>query len=179
MTRKLTQLLIFVLLGSLLPAAANTFGAVYAMTNALGQNQILVYNRAKNGTLTLMQTIATGGGGSGTQLDATDSLGSQGSLILDSGHARLFAVNTETLTSDGYDCQEGTITSFLVAHDGSLTFADRIASGGLYPDSLTLSKDVLYVLNAGGPGQDPACSGTNPNISGFRVERPWQLKASS
>lgn len=183
MTRKLTQLLMFVslfmfvLLGSLVPAAANTFGTVYAMTNALGQNQILVYSRAKNGTLTLIQTIATGGGGSGTQLDATDSLGSQGSLILDAGHERLFAVNTETLASNGYDCQEGTITSFLVAHDGSLTFADKIASGGMYPNSLTLSKDVLYVLNAGGPGQDPACSGMNPNISGFRVDVHGNLKA--
>jgi 6-phosphogluconolactonase len=46
----------------------------------------------------------------------------------------------------------------------------------LYPDSLTLSKDVLYVLNAGGPGQDPACSGTNPNISGFRVDVYGNLK---
>jgi 6-phosphogluconolactonase len=100
LTCKLTQLLIFVLLGSLFPAAANTFGTVYAMTNALGQNQVLVYHRAKGGTLTLMQTIATGGGGSGTQLDATDSLGSQGSLIFDSGHERLFAVNKETLASE-------------------------------------------------------------------------------
>jgi len=61
-------------------------GAVYAMTNHLssaGGNNILVYHRASDGTLSLIQTIATTGGGSGTQLDPTDSLGCQVSLILD------------------------------------------------------------------------------------------------
>jgi hypothetical protein len=108
---------------------ARTKGAVYAMTNALGQNQILVYHRAQDGTLKLMQTIATGGGGSGLQLAGIDSLGSQGALALGKGHHLLFAVNTETLASNGYDCQEGTITSFRVAPGGRLTFADRVASG--------------------------------------------------
>jgi len=148
---------------------ARTGGAVYAMTNALGQNQILVYHRAKGGTLTLVQTIATGGGGSGLQLAGIDSLGSQGALALDKGHHRLFAVNTESLASNGYDCQEGTITSFRVGPDGRLAFADRVSSGGLYPNSLTIRFDLLYVLNAGGPGLDPACIETSPNITGFTV----------
>jgi hypothetical protein len=59
------------------PAFAD--GAVYAMTNQLissGGNNILVYHRASDGTLTLIQTIATSGGGSGTQLAGFDSLGS-------------------------------------------------------------------------------------------------------
>ena len=48
---------------SLLPAAtAWADGAVYAMTNALDNNQVLVYHRAANGNLNLIQTIATGGG---------------------------------------------------------------------------------------------------------------------
>jgi hypothetical protein len=50
------------------PAAAWAGGAVYAMTNALDNNEVLVYSRATNGNLTLTQTIATGGGGSGRQL---------------------------------------------------------------------------------------------------------------
>lgn len=57
---------------------ASADGTVYAMTNALGNNQILVYHRANDGTLSLVQTIGTKGGGSGTQLDPTDSLGSPG-----------------------------------------------------------------------------------------------------
>ena len=115
-------------------------GAVYAMTNAIGNNQILVFHRAADGTLTLVQTITTGGGGSGLQLGGTDSLASQGGLLLDLSHKRLFAVNTETLASNSSDCQVGTITSFLVAQDGTLTFANRVSSGGLYPNSLTIAE---------------------------------------
>src|SRR5262249_53630998 len=76
-----------------------------------------------------------------------------------------------------------------------LTFADRVFSGGLFPDSLTVRKrdrdgddqgrghdedrggrgDLLYVLNAGGP-QVPIChltpdTANTPNITGFRVDR--------
>jgi hypothetical protein len=127
-------------------------------------NQILAYHRASDGTLTLMQTIKTGGGGSGAQLSPPDSLGSQGSLVLDDQHQLLFAVNTETLAENSQDCQAGTVTSFLVGRDGKLTFADRVMSGGLFPNSLVVrttnsgknyGKDygeLLYVLNAGGPG---------------------------
>lgn len=158
----------------LLPAAAWADGAVYAMTNALGSNHILVYHRGADGTLTLIQTVATGGGGGGAQLSPPiDSLGSQGSLHLDETHHRLFAVNTESLAANTQDCQLGTITSFVVAPDGTLSFADRVLSGGLYPVSLTSRKqksgEVLYVLNAGGPGLDPAC-GIGPNITGFAVD---------
>ena len=181
-------------------------GAVYAMTNALGSNQVMVYHRASNGTLTLVQTIATGGGGSGLQLAGVDSLGSAGSLQLDAGHNLLFAVNTESASANNgagaynTDCQQGTITSFRVSSNGMLTFADRVSSGGLFPNSLTvetLSKsnqggnddekgngkgngngngkggDLLYVLNAGGPG---ACN-LSPNVTGFHVGANGQMQA--
>jgi DNA-binding beta-propeller fold protein YncE len=163
------------------------------MTNAVGDNAILVYHRADNGTLTQMQTIKTGGGGSGVQLSPPDSLGSQGGLILDDEHSRLFAVNTETLAENSQDCQEGTITSFLVARDGTLTFADRVMSGGLFPNSLTVKSSahdgerddgeghdggLLYVLNAGGPGSSPFC-GPSPNITGFRVDSRGRMRLLS
>lgn len=139
MVHKVVGVLTCILVSSLAPAAAWADGAVYAMTNALGNNQINVYHRAADGTLALTQTIATGGGGGGVQLDPTDSLGSQGGLVLDMDHQRLFAVNTESLAehrvggSTVGDCQEGTISSFSVAPDGSLTLVDRIPSGGLFP----------------------------------------------
>ena len=181
MARSMTKLLMCALFCWLPAAAAWADGAVYAMTNALnkdGGNQILVFHRAGDGSLTLMQKIATGGGGSGLQLSPPDSLGSLGALMLDEEHHRLFAVNTETLAANSHDCQEGTITSFLVARDGSLTVADRVMSGGLFPNSLTVksTKDaaILYVLNAGGPGLSPAC-GTGPNITGFSVDRAGRL----
>jgi len=187
MIRNITRLLVYALFCTVPAAGAWADGAVYAMTNALGDNQILVYHRAASGKLTLMQTIATGGGGSGLQLASVDSLGSQGSLVLDPGHHLLFAVNTESTNENNgigaynSDCQQGTITSFLVAPDGGLTFAARVFSGGLFPDSVAVKKinngdndgydrrDLVYVLNAGGPGVNAAGCSTNPNITGFIV----------
>jgi 6-phosphogluconolactonase len=156
-------------LGFAPPAFAD--GTVYAMTNQLtgdGGNNILVYHRASDGTLTLIQTIATTGGGSGVQIAGFDSLGSQGGVVLDQPHQHLFAVNTETGASNTQDCDTGTISSFLVGKDGMLTFADKASSGGLFPDSLTVKGNTLYVLNAGGPGTTLPC-GIGPNITGFRV----------
>lgn len=199
--RKILKVLGCALLCSLSAAPVWADGAVYAMTNALGNNQILVYHRASDGSLnpaTPIQVIATGGGGSGLQLAAVDTLGSSGGLKLDEKHRLLFAVNTETAKENtgagayNQDCNQGTITSFRVASDGTLTFADRVPSGGLFPDSLTVKKrghreewgdwqsgeredkgDLLYVLNAGGPG---ICN-ESPNITGFRVERDGHMHA--
>lgn len=90
----------------------------------------------------------------------------------------LFAVNTETLGAGDQDCQAGTISSFLVNADGTLALVDQVASGGLYPDSLTIAirggQRLLYVLNAGGPGAQNAC-GVSPNITGFTVDRNGQM----
>ena len=183
--------------------AAWADGAVYAMTNALGNNEIKAFHRAANGSLSLAQTIATGGGGSGLQLAGVDVLGSSGSLQLDRDHRFLFAVNTESASENNgagaynTDCQQGTITSFRVEADGTLTFADRVFSGGLFPNSLAVAtrrhgdaddrgddddrdRDhhdtgiLLYVLNAGGP-EVPVChltpnTANTPNITGFRVD---------
>ena len=96
------SLFVCLLIGGV-PHAAWADGAVYAMTNALGNNEIVVFRRASDGTLTFLQRIGTGGGGSGIQLDPTDSLGSQGGLVFDPVHRRLFAVNTESLAEDEVD----------------------------------------------------------------------------
>lgn len=186
MVRDQAKILLCVLFCSLYAGAAWADGAVYAMTNALDNNEILVYHRDSNGNLSLAQTVATGGGGSGLQLAGVDSLGSAGGLQLDPQHHLLFAVNTESAAENNgagafnQDCQQGTITSFLVASDGTLTFADRVFSGGLFPNSLAISKGgkkeaaVLYVLNAGGPEPPAIChlqpsSANTPNITGFVV----------
>src|SRR6516225_2386254 len=117
---KNTNFRIILLLGLAIPRTTWADGAVYAMTNALVTNQIKVWARAANGNLTPLQTIDTGGGGSGTQLDPTDSRGSQGGLALDLPGRHLIAVNTESLAVDPvggsgvHDCQMGTISSFVI-----------------------------------------------------------------
>ena len=204
MVRNMIRLLTSILFCSLPLAAAWADGAVYAMTNALVNNEILVYHRNAQGNLTFVDAVATGGGGSGLQLAAVDSLGSAGSVQLDPDHRLLFAVNTESANQNNgvgtynTDCQQGTITSFQVASDGTLTFADRVFSGGLFPNSLTVRKrgrgddgrrhdehkgghaDLLYVLNAGGPEPPAVCNLTpdtanTPNITGFKVDRAGHM----
>jgi 6-phosphogluconolactonase (cycloisomerase 2 family) len=113
---------------------------------------------------------------------------------LDPAHHLLFAVNTETASANtgagpyNSDCNQGTITSFLVSSNGTLTFADRVPSGGMFPNSLTIrpsasdddeqgndngSKgELLYVLNAGGAG---ACN-VSPNVSGFQVDASGHMR---
>ena len=174
MARNMIKLLLCALFCSLSAGRAWADGAVYAMTNALGNNQILVYARASDGSLssTPIQTIATGGGGSGLQLAAVDSLGSAGGVQLNAGHNLLFAVNANSASANNgagsynTDCGQGSITSFSVASDGTLTVVAQVSSGGLFPNSLAVRQDLLYVLNAGGPG---TCS-ESPNITGFRVD---------
>jgi 6-phosphogluconolactonase len=168
-------------------AVAGDQGAVYAMTNALGTNQIVVWARADDGTLSPLQTINTGGGGSGIQFggaDADDTLGSQGSLIIDQQNRLLFAINTENtaenlILSALQDCVQGSISSFLIATDGTLTFAAKVSSGGLFPNSLALQGSQLYVLNAGG-GAASGCGAApdaNPNVTGFHVSPSGAMTA--
>jgi len=172
-------------------------------------NEVKVYHRAADGNLTLVQTVATGGGGSGLQLAGVDALGSAGGVQLDPDHRLLFVVNTESAAENNgagaynTDCRQGTITSFRVVADGTLTFADRVFSRGLFPNSLTVNRErrddgkerrdegrerrddraeqeLLYVLNAGGPEAPSVCKLTpdianGPNITGFRVDRAGHM----
>ena len=195
MLRYFAKVFACVIFCSLLSLAAWADGAVYAMTNALGNNQVLVFHRGADGNLTAtpVQTIATGGGGSGLQEAGVDSLGSAGSIQLDPGHHLLFVTNTESAAeNDGSgayntDCQLGTITSFQVASNGTLTYVDRVFSRGLFPNSLTVrtdsdgAGDLLYVLNAGGPEAPAICrnqpdTSNTPNITGFKVDAAGRMK---
>jgi 6-phosphogluconolactonase len=202
MQRKNAPALLCAFLFSLSAVAAWADGAVYAMTNALDNNQILVYHRGADGNLTAapVQTVNSGGGGSGLQLAGVDALGSAGSIQLDPSHHLLFVVNTESAAENNgagaynTDCRQGTITSFVVAADGTLTFADRVFSRGLFPNSLavrsldsgkkpkkgTLTGDLLYVLNAGGPETPTICNGqpatsNGPNVTGFIADDSGRL----
>jgi len=128
-------------------AGGNHFeGAVYAMTNAEDDNEVLVYGRAADGTLRLEDSVSAGG--SGKTGEPNDALGAQSPLLLSPNHRILFAVNA------GSD----TIAVFRV-RDKGLKLVEVVPSGGQFPVSLTFNWNLLYVLNAGGDG----------NITGFRV----------
>lgn len=123
-------------------------GAVYTMSNASTGNAILRFNRAANGSLTAAGSFPTGGTGSG------GGLGNQGALILSSDNRWLYAVNPGS----------NDISVFAVRPRG-LELTDKVSSGGIRPVSLTVDRDLLYVLNAGGDG----------NINGFTIKRNGRL----
>jgi 6-phosphogluconolactonase (cycloisomerase 2 family) len=157
MTRQLTlrtlaPALLAVLLLSMVawapPAAAAEVGAVYALSNAPAGNAVLVWGRAADGALTPAGSYPTGGAGTG------GGLGSQGAIVLSDNGRWLFAV----------DAGSNQVAAFRVSPRG-LEQTAHVSSGGATPTSLSVSGDLLYVLNAGGSG----------NISGFRVGNDGSL----
>jgi hypothetical protein len=94
-----------------IPAVAQSVsgtGAVFVMTNAADNNQIIAYSRDSDGKLTDGDRFDTGGRGSG---GLTAPLGSQGSLTLSLDHTFLFAVNAGS----------GTISVFRVRNSKELS----------------------------------------------------------
>ncbi|MCL5998829.1 MAG: lactonase family protein [Chloroflexi bacterium] len=128
--------------------AAGSVGVVYILTNTSTNNEVAIFNRASDGTLIAAGSASTGGSGSGA------GLGSQGALALGRNNKWLFAVNAGS----------NEISVFDVNANG-LTLVNKVASGGIRPISLTVYKKLLYVLNAGDPG----------NISGFTIGKKGEL----
>jgi len=125
-------------------------GAVYVLSNQASGNEVLVYNRSLNGSLSAAGSFSTTGNGTGA------GLGSQGSVILHDleGYSYLIAVNAGS----------NDITVFRVDGPG-LTQIDKVSSHGTTPISVTAHENLVYVLNAGGSG----------NISGFRLTQDGRL----
>ncbi|MEO5765763.1 MAG: beta-propeller fold lactonase family protein [Casimicrobiaceae bacterium] len=117
-------------------------GAVFAMTNATEANEVVTYARAEDGTLTRLKSERTRGLGIGVDTDT------QGALRLSADNRFLYAVNP------GSD----EITVFEV--NGSRLKFLQILYAGDQPLSLTLSGDLLYVLNGSVAGN---------GIRGFRI----------
>lgn len=117
-------------------------GAAFAMTNKTGDNRIVRYRRAADGTLTRVGSVSTHGFGQGVDLDT------QGALRLSSDHRFLYAPNP------GSD----DVTVFAV-RGTQLTFLQKVPAGD-QPNSLALHDDLLYVLDGSVAGN---------GVLGFRV----------
>jgi 6-phosphogluconolactonase len=113
---------------------------VITESNDASGNAIVVYSRLNDGNLTYTGSYPTGGMGSG------DGLGSQGAVVLAGRY--IFAVNAGS--ND---------ISVLKFQNNNVTMVDQQPSGGTRPISLTVHRNILYVLNAGG----------DENITGFKI----------
>jgi 6-phosphogluconolactonase (cycloisomerase 2 family) len=124
---------------------------VFVQTNEPTGNRIVVYDRGADGRLSEAGVYPTGGlGGVAAPGTESDTLASQGSLVYDSGHRVLLAVNA------GSD----TVSAFRVRGD-RLRLVDVEASGGQFPASIAVHDGLVYVLNSGGTGI----------VQGFRLSR--------
>ncbi len=115
-------------------------GTVFVMTNAADKNEVIAFNRSYDGSFSEGNRYSTGGRGSA---GVTDPLESQGSLTLSQDHSFLFAVNAGS----------GDVSVFRVLRNGFLFLSDKEQSRGSEPVAVTQRQNLVYVLNAGGPGR--------------------------
>jgi 6-phosphogluconolactonase (cycloisomerase 2 family) len=121
---------------------------VFVQTDNPEGNQVVAYDRADDGTLTLANSYSTGGSGGVLNGSVVDHLASQGSLTYDSDNALLYAVNAGS----------NTVSVFSVAGD-ELELRQVVDSGGTFPVSVAVSHSIVYVLNARDGG----------SVSGYRA----------
>ena len=112
--------------------------AVFVMTNAANRNEVISYQKKGDGSYREQGRFATGGRGSGGQVDP---LQSQGSLSFNHDHTLLFAANAGS----------GTVSVFRV-RGPFLALVDQVDSGGSEPLAVAASSNTVYVLNGAAAG---------------------------
>jgi 6-phosphogluconolactonase (cycloisomerase 2 family) len=110
---------------------------VFVQTDNLAGNQIVSYDRAHDGTLSLANTYSTGGLGGQLTGSVVDHTASQGSLVADEDGSNLYAVNAGS----------NTVSVFSI-HGDRLFLKQIISSGGTFPVSIAVQDDLVYVVNA-------------------------------
>jgi 6-phosphogluconolactonase (cycloisomerase 2 family) len=114
---------------------------VFVQTDNTTGNQVVAYDRAGNGQLTLARTYDTGGLGGALNGSAVDHLASQGSLAYDQRDSLLYSVNAGS----------NTVSVFSVRGD-QLSLRQVVSSGGVFPVSIAVHDGLVYVLNAESDG---------------------------
>jgi len=142
------------------PADNATQGFVYIATNQPGGNHIIQFNRKSDGSLIRMgEPVSTGGnGGTGNGVGPLDPLGSQDSLVLTNAGSLIIVVNAGSNS-----------LSTLRAGNSGVSLISVVSSNGVFPNSVAIREDLVYVLNAHG----------TPNISGYRLTSSGTLVAIS
>lgn len=133
--------------------SASNAETVFVMTNAADKNEVIAFHRASDGSFSEGNRYDTGGRGSG---GVTDPLGSQGSVTLSQDHSFLFVANAGS----------GDVSVFRVLPNGFLFLTDREPSGGSEPLAVTQRQNLVYVLNAAGPG----------TVAGFQLDNWGHLR---
>ena len=134
---------------------------VFVQTNDPAGNSVIAYARDDDGSLAMANSYATGGAGAVLGGATSDTLASQGSLVYDDRSGVLIAVNA------GSD----TVTVFRV-RGNELTRSQVVASGGTFPVSVTIHRNLVYVLNARDGGSVAGFRFTGHRLRPIRGLRP-------
>ncbi len=131
---------------------------VFVQTDGLSGNQIVVYRRHGDGTLSQGAVYPTGGNGGQLTGSVVDHTASQGALTYDRADNVLLAVNAGS----------NSISVFSVYGD-HLVLRQVLSSWGTFPASITVRRGEVFVLNAlnGASLQGYAV------IGGHLVPLPW------
>jgi 6-phosphogluconolactonase (cycloisomerase 2 family) len=124
------------------------YPAVFVQTDNPSGNQVVVLDQHVDGRLSERAVVSTGGLGGQSQGAVVDQLASQNSLVYDSEQHLLFAVNAGSNT-----------LSVFSAHGRDLRLLQVVPTGGVFPDSVAVSGNLVYVLNAGNTG----------TVTGYRI----------
>jgi 6-phosphogluconolactonase len=146
------RLLSFLAIGSALLAVAASaaageravVGAAYSISNAASGNQLVVYGRSADGSLSAAGAVSAGGLGTG------GGLASQGAVTVTDDGRTVLAVNPGS----------NSVAAFSVEPDGP-RLLNTAPSGGIRPVSVAVHKHLVYVLN-----KDNAALAT---VSGFTL----------
>jgi len=134
--------------------ASPVAGHVYVNDNTKGTNTIGAFDRHADGSLTPVpgSPFAAGGAGTGS------GLASQGALQFSAGGRFVIAV----------DAGSNQVSVLRIRPGGSLRLVSHgvVSSGGLLPDSIAVSGDLVYVANSGVGGS---------NYTGFRLRPTGRL----
>ena len=116
-------------------------GAVYASTNSLAGNSVVVHAIHADGTVSFASLIPTGGMGGASKAGAVDGLFSQDSVVV--GGGCLFVVNAGSSSISTFQIQPDQPTN--------ITLLNTVPSGGDFPIAVAYSgpKSLLCALNGG------------------------------
>lgn len=147
--------------------SAGPGGNVYAATNGLDGNDIRTFRRAPDGRLTLVGDTSTGGTGSGT------FEGSGNSVVLGGFAGEAAPTNLTGEERFLFATNSGSDSVSVLRVSGDELELVETESTGDHPISVTVSRGLVYVLNADGSN----CMGesTAPTIQGFRLSAQGQL----
>jgi len=123
-------------------------GAVFAATNDVKNNEVVMYTRTATGALKYVGNFATGGRGEG---GINDPLQAESSMTLTSDHKFLIVVNAGSSN-----------VSVFAVYPNTLSLVDKKSSEGGNPVSVTVHDNLVYVANVGG----------TYHTAGFHLQ-PW------